>query len=357
MHLDTFTTTFFDHSIIFNQPSTIKILNKMPTTHYISSEMFKKHFIDRLPPGEMKDDPTGSNNKRPKMTTTTANVNLTHVETHGADNGATAAKCNDSTRTTTANSSSIMQPLSYKSTGNNMDSINNDDECKKNTDQSKAYGSVAIPSLHEGNNEQGIMNNVDDELKPSAAIQTDCDSTSCFSSEGDDDTLSAAESSDDDEPSKEDIERAMKQQSKIIHDEMYDEIFLYDKQYELCCIHCHCNPPCPEYDSACIFKEVLPSQTSPSSYYVRMHRWCCTNIPKKHSLDVYDQEYAITNYGIAIGGGCREEKAKNGIFHVNNSFLLKAKKNANTLKTVVDNNIYKGELLLLLFYLSCSIKF
>jgi hypothetical protein len=238
-----------------------------------------------------------------------------------------------------------------------MDSINNDDECKKNTDQSKAYGSVAIPSLHEENNEQGIiMNNVDDERKPSAAIQTDCDSTSCFSSEGDDDTLSAAESSDDDEPSKEDIERAMKQQSKIIHDEMYDEIFLYDKQYEICCIHCHCNPPCPEYDSACIFKEVLPSQTSPSSYYVRMHRWCCTNIPKKHSLDVYDQEYAITNYGIAIGGGCREEKEKNGIFHVNNSFLLKAKKNANTLKTVVDNNIYKGKLVLL-FYLSCSIKF
>jgi hypothetical protein len=238
--------------------------------------------------------------------------------------------------------------------------MDSNDECKQIiTDQSKADGSLA-PS-HEENNEQGSMNIVDDERKPSAAGQhntsdfgSDCDSTSCFS-EGDDDTLSRAESSDDDEPSKADIEHAMKQQSKIIRDEMYDEYFLYDKQYELCCIHCHCNPPCPEYDSACIFKEVLPSQTSLSSYYVRMRRWCCTNIPKKHSLDVYDQEYAITNYGIAIGGGCREEKAKNGIFHVNNSFLLKAKKNASTLKTMVDNNIYKGKLLLL-FHPSLSIS-
>ena len=284
--------------------------------------------IDRLP-GEMNDNPTGSSssisssNKKAKTTTAddSTNVNSTNVETHQA--------------------SSIMQPL-YKSTG--MDSINND-ECKI-TDQIEADGRLAIP-LHEENNEQGIMNNVD-ERKPSA-IQTDfdCDSTSCFS-EGDDNTLSEDDVDDDDEPSIADIERA-KQQSKILSDilrddEMYESIFGYIKQYELCCLNCHCNPPCPEaYDSACLYKEVLPSQTSSSSVYARIHRWCCPDI---HSLDEYDQEYARTNYFNALCGGCKEERTKNGIFHVNNSFLLKAKKNANRLKTTEDNNMYKGKLLL-----------
>ena len=288
----------------------------MPTMHYISREVYAEYHdvIDRLP-GEMNDNSAGSvsSNKRVKTTTTTtADDDSTNVEAtcHGIINA--------------------------RSTGNGSVQPNNGPG-SMNTSIGDADGGKPCAGQNK-----------------SSDFGSDCDddSTICFSG-GEGDYLSEDYvDDDDDEPSKADIERAMKQQSKLVSDilrddEMYESIFQYDKQggYELCCFDCHCGECPEEYDSACLYKEVLPSQTSASSVYARIHRWCCPDI---HSLDKYDQEYACTNYVIALRGGGKEERTKNGIFHQNNSFLLKAKKNANALKAKVDNNnMYKGKLSLL----------
>ena len=338
--------------------------------HFISREVYEKYqdVIDRLP-GEMNDDLTGSisSNKRVKTTasTTADDDDPTSVE----------ATCNAifNTRTTGTSSdgpnTSIADADGGKpSAGQNTSDFGSD--CNDSTvcfsggegdnlsedDVDDDYDDVE-PSKADIERATKQQYDVDANGKPSAGQTTsnfgsDCDdSTGCFS-EGDDDNLSddyVDDDDDDDEPSKADIERAMKQQSKILsdisRDDLYESIFQYVKQHELCCIKCNCGDGdilCKDYDSACIFKEVLPSQTS-SSYYARIHRWCCPDI---HSLCEYDQEYARTNYFNALCGGCKKERTKNGIFHIKNSCLLKAKKNANRLKTTVDNNIYKGKLLL-----------
>ena len=102
--------------------------------------------------------------------------------------------------------------------------------------------------------------------------------------------------------------------------------------------------------------EILPSlsRRSSSPYYVRVHRSCCTTLRR-----FIDKEHtnAVTDYGIAVTTPPINKKRP--AFKADQTFLSKAKDNADRLRTkVLNDSSCKGKIVLPIYLiLSCLLLF